>query len=44
MTELKSIDEFLDEKKDYSPFLVHLTKDGEFPAKVVLDTILSEKK
>jgi hypothetical protein len=43
MTELKSIDEFLDEKKDYSPFLVHLTKDGEFPAKDVLDTILSEK-
>jgi hypothetical protein len=44
MTEPKPLDEFLDEKKDYSPFLVHLTKDDEFPAKVVLDAILSEKK
>ncbi len=46
------VEEFLDKKQDYSPFLVHLTKDDEFvwddekhttPAKDVLDTILSEK-
>ena len=45
-----SRDEFLDKKLDYSPFLVHLTKDGIdllgepcVPAKDVLDVILSEK-
>ena len=44
-----TIEEFLDNKRDYSPFLVHLTKDGIdelsdpcVSAKDVLDTILSE--
>lgn len=38
-----SIDEFLEKKRDFSPFLVHLTKDDEeFCAKDVLDTILNE--
>ncbi len=47
---LKTKAEFLDKKLDYSPLLVHLTKDdfdsdGEFiiPAKDVLDMILDEK-
>ena len=50
MTEPLSGDEFLDKKRDFSPLLVHLTKDdfdydGEFviSAKDVLDTILSEQ-
>ncbi len=50
MVEELSGEEFLDKKRDYSPFLVHLTKDdfdyaGEFliSAKDVLDTILNEK-
>ncbi len=38
-----SIDEFLEKKRDFSPFLVHLTKDDEeFCAKDVLDMILDE--
>ena len=47
-------DEFLDKKRDYSPFLVHLTKDDLYsipdggnevmPARDVLDTILSQQK
>jgi hypothetical protein len=42
-------EEFLNKKRDYSPFLVHLTKDdvladGEvISAKEILDTILEEK-
>ena len=41
-------EEFLDKKRDYSPLLVHLTKDDRYDesiisAKDVLDTILSEK-
>jgi hypothetical protein len=53
MTEPQSLDEFLDKKQDYSPFLVHLTKDYELvweddtytvPANDVLDRILSEKE
>ena len=49
MVEPLTREEFLDKKRDYSPFLVHLTKDdfdyaGEFliSAQDVLDTILSE--
>ncbi len=50
MDEPLSREEFLDKKRDYSPLLVHLTKDkvGEngnsIPAMQVLDSILSEKK
>lgn len=43
-------EEFLDNKRDYSPFLVHLTRDGVdesgipcVPAKEVLDCILAER-
>jgi hypothetical protein len=50
MVEPLSLEEFLDRKRDYSPFLVHLTKDGVdvlgdpcVSAKDVLDKILSEK-
>jgi hypothetical protein len=52
MTEPKPLDEFLDGKKDYSPFLVHLTKDDEsvreenktiMPANGVLEAILNDK-
>ncbi|MBA7678326.1 hypothetical protein ES703_86599 [subsurface metagenome] len=47
---VEPLEEFLDKKRDYSPLLVHLTKDdvladGEvIPARDILDTILSEKK
>jgi hypothetical protein len=51
MVETLSGEEFFAKKTDFSPLLVHLTKDdfdyeGEFviPAKDVLDTILSEKR
>ena len=38
-----SVEEFLEKKEDFSPFLVHLTRDdGEFCAKDILDTILVE--
>lgn len=52
MSEPQSLDEFLDKKQDYSPFLVHLTKDDEsvweenktiMPANGVLEAILDEK-
>lgn len=50
MVEPSSVEEFLDKKRDYSPFLVHLTKDvgalnkGAYTsARYVLNTILSEK-
>ena len=50
MDEELSREKFLDKKQDFSPLLVHLTKDdfdyeGEFiiPAKDVLNTILSEE-
>ena len=50
MVETLSGEEFFAKKRDFSPLLVHLTKDdfdyeGEFaiPAKDVLDSILSEK-
>ena len=43
MVEQLYIDEFLDKKRDYSPLLVHLTKDDdEFHAKDVLNIILNE--
>jgi len=41
-----SIAELLDKKRDYSPLLVHLTKDDDksgIPAKDVLDAILSDR-
>ena len=41
-TEL-SREHFLQKKRDYSPYLVHLTRQGEFsPAKGVLECILDE--
>ncbi len=54
MADILRLDEFLDKKRDYSPFLVHLTKDGEgisfdgeessiVPAKDVLEQILEDK-
>jgi hypothetical protein len=50
MVEELSLDTFLDRKQDYSPFLVHLTRDGldllgdpAVPAKDVLEVILDEK-
>lgn len=48
MIEPLSGEELLDKKRDYSPLLVHLTKDDRYDesiisAKDVLDTILSEK-
>jgi len=53
MDKVFHLDEFLDEKRDYSPFLVHLTKDAEgisldgekftVPAKDVLEQILEDK-
>lgn len=50
MDEPLPIEEFLDKKRDYSPFLVHLTRDGRdevgnicVPAKEILDQILDEK-
>mgnify|MGYP001062315342 CR=1 FL=1 len=50
MIEPLSLDEFLDEKRDYSPLLVHLTRDGIdafgdpcVSAKEVLECILDEK-
>lgn len=43
MTELLFLDEFLEKKHDFSPFLVHLTRDNdEFCARDVLKTILDE--
>jgi len=49
---IKTREEFLDKKLDYSPFLVHLTRDSQYnfhdggndviPAREVLDTILGE--
>lgn len=51
---IKTKEEFLDGKRDYSPFLVHLTKDSyEFstdgekfimPAKDNLESILEQKE
>ncbi len=39
-----SVDEFLDKKRDFSPLLVHLTRDDEvFPAKEVLIQILTQE-
>ena len=39
-----SIDEFLDKKRDFSPLLVHLTRDDDiFAAKDVLAQILDQK-
>jgi len=50
MDEELSTEEFLDKKRDYSPFLVHLTKDYTdeavnifMPAKEVLEQILDDK-
>jgi hypothetical protein len=50
MDEELSTEEFLDKKRDYSPFLVHLTRDYTdevvsicIPAKEVLEQILDEK-
>ena len=43
-------EEFLDKKRDFSPFLVHLTRDGIdetgnicFPAREILEFILDEQ-
>ena len=51
MSKLLTLNEFLDKKQDYSPFLVHLTKDspdifggGSVPAKDVFDAIMRERK
>jgi len=45
---LVSLEEFLNRKRDYSPFLVHLTKDSEYnneivDAQDVLANILEQK-
>lgn len=40
-----SIDELLDKKRDFSPFVVHLTRDDYMlPAKDILHHILTEKR
>lgn len=45
MDELLTREGFLDQKPDYSPFLVHLTRDDvEFSAKDVLQQILDDKE
>ncbi len=44
MVEPLTREDFLDKKRDYSPFLVHLTRaDESCSAKEVLDTIINEK-
>jgi hypothetical protein len=49
MEKTLSLEQFLENKKDYSPYLVHLTKDETIdnalvkPAKDVLDAILEEQ-
>jgi hypothetical protein len=50
MNDELSREDFLDKKRDYSPFLVHLTRDGldvcgepAVPARFVLDWILDER-
>jgi len=44
MNKLIPREQFLDKKRDFSPLLVHLTRDGpDVPAKDVLEFILDEK-